>query len=137
MQLDIRFLRKILNIMQEKQSHYISTQEILDDIRADYDYMEYQDFKDFFADHLLLLRDNKLIENVSVEDSKLGIAYNTKCLGIHPCNIRLTLSGYDFLKVLNKNGIIDRIKNLTLTESLKICEHILIKGLDSFIEQNF
>lgn len=127
MKLDIRLLRRILNAIQEKESHFVSTSEILEDVKQDYEETDKEIFKDLFYGHLLLLKDNKVIEEVS-HTSNLGIGYGLNGNIITSnCFIRLTSAGYDFLKVLNKNGFIDKIKNLTLTEGLKIGEFLIVE----------
>ncbi len=127
MKLDIRLLRRILNTIQEKDSHYTSVKNILEDVKTDYEEIDKETFKDLFYGHLLLLKDNKVIEEVS-NTLNLGLGYNINGQMItNPCFIRLTSSGYDYLKMLNKNGFIDKIKNLTLTEGLKIGEFLIVE----------
>lgn len=45
----------------------------------------------------------------------------------------MTSSGYDYAKMLNKNGFIDKIKNLTLTEGQKVAEYVLLEGIEHYI----
>lgn len=136
MQLDVRLLRKILNTIQEKESHYTSVKDVLEDVKTDYEETDKETFKDLFYGHLLLLKDNKVIEEVS-NTSNLGLGYNLNChLITNPCLIRLTSIGYDYIKVLNKNDFIDKLKNLTLTEGLKFAEYALFEGVKNFINKN-
>lgn len=137
MQLDIRLLRKILNTIQKKESHYTSVKNILEDVKTDYEEIDIETFKDLFYGHLLLLKDNKVIEEVS-NTSNLGLGYNLNShLITNPCLIRLTSVGYDFIKVLNKNGFIEKLKNLTLKECLKFTEYALFEGAKSVINNSF
>lgn len=133
MQLDIRLLRKILNTIQEKESHYTDVKDILEDVKQDYEELDKETFKDLFYGHLLLLKDNKVIQEVS-NTSNLGLGYNLNGKLIdNPCLIRLTSTGYDFIKMLNKNGFVDKAKTFTLTESLKLAEFALFEGVKHFI----
>lgn len=127
MQLDVRLLRKILNTIQEKESHFVSVAEVLDDVRQDYETIDKETFKDLFYGHLLLLKDNRVILEVS-NTSNLGLGYGLNGhLNSYPCFIRLTSIGYDFIKILNKNEVIDKIKNFTLSECLKFAEYMLFE----------
>lgn len=133
MQLDIRLLKKILNTIKEKESHYTSVKNILEDVKADYDEIDKETFKDLFYGHLLLLKDNNVIDEVS-NTSNLGLGYNINGQMItNPCLIRLTSIGYDFTKALNKNGFVDKAKSFTLTESLKFVDFVLFEGVKHFI----
>lgn len=137
MQLDIRLLKKILNKIQSKESHYTSVKNILEDVRPDYEELDKEIFKDLFYGHLLLLKDNKVIEEVS-NTSSLGLGYNINGqLITNPCLIRLTSSGYDFIKVLNKDGFIEKLKNFTLKECLKFTEYALFEGAKNVINNTF
>lgn len=132
MQLDIRFLRKILNTIQEKQSHYVLTTEIKEDVRELYEYLNSKDYTDLFAGHMRLLQDNNIIEEVTGNNT-LGIQYNVNGINIKPCKIRLTSKGHDFIKVLNKNGIVDKLKNFTVTECLHFVNCAIEESIKNLI----
>lgn len=132
MQLNIRFFKKILNIMQEKQSHYIFTTDLLEDVREECPEINREDFNDLFFGHLLLLKDNKVIEEIGGNDN-LGIAYFEKGIHYVKTKIRLTSKGYDFIKVLNQNGIVDKLKHYTITECLKIVDIVIANSINNFM----
>lgn len=132
MQLDIRFLRKILNTIQEKQSHYVLTTELFEDVSEFYDGMNREDYKDLFFGHLLLLKDNNVIEEIG-SNNNLGIGYMANGISFVKTKIRLTSTGYDFIKVLNQNGIVDKLKSYTITECLKVVDIVIAHGISNFL----
>ena len=107
MQINYRFLKKILNIMQTRQSHYISVQELMEDVRGLYPDTDKEEYTDLFFGHLYLLKDNEVVKELS------------------ETNIRLTSKGYDFAKVLNKNEILEKLKRFTLNEALHITNAVI------------
>lgn len=132
MKLDIRLLRRILNAIQKKDSHFVNVSHLLEDVKQEYEETDAETFKDIFCGHLYLLKDNKVIEEVPGE--KLGISYGVNGhINTSGCFIRMTSSGYDYAKMLNKNGFADKIKNLTLTEGQKIAEYALLEGIKHFM----
>lgn len=138
MKLNARLIKHILSNIQEKESHYVSTKDIYDDIQPRYEEIDAEVFKDLFYGHLLLLKDNKVIEEVSKSVHNLGIEYSLNGQMVaYSCFIRLTSKGYDYIKVLNKSGFIEKLKNLTLTEGLKISEYALLKGVEHYIQTKF
>lgn len=133
MKLDIRLLRRILKTIQEKESYKVSIADILEDVKQEYEVIDKDTFKDLFYGHLLLLKDNKVIEEVS-NTVNLGLGYN--CNGglvPHNCLIRLTSIGYDYLKILNKSGFVDKLKDFTLKEGLKFAEYALFESAKNAI----
>ena len=133
MKLDVRLLRKILNVIQEKESHYVSTSDIYEDIKSDYEYLEDEDFKDIFYGHLLLLKDNNVIEQMWGSDN-LGISYTVNHhLNISGCYICMTSKGYDYLKSLNIKGKIENFTKCTLTEGLKLSELLAMEVAKDYL----
>lgn len=132
MQLNITFLKRILNAIKDRDSHYVSVSEVMECAKPEFEEIDKESYKDVFYGHLLLLRDNGVIENISGCDN-LGISYTHKGITTTDCKIRLTSKGYDFSKVLNKEGITEKLKRLTLTESIKVGEYILFKGIDQIV----
>ena len=129
---DIKLTKRILNAIQEHESHYLLVSDILDIVKSDYEEIEKEDFKDLFYGHLFLLKDNDVIQEVLGEN--LGISYTiNRKITKAACFIRLTSKGYDYIKILNKDGIVEKFKKYTLTESLKVGEYILLKGVEQFL----
>lgn len=132
MKLDIKLIKRILNAMTEQTSHYVSVKDISEIVKEDYPELEKDDFNDLFIGHLYLLKDNGVVKEILGDN--LGTRYTiNNGIIISTCFIRLTSSGYDYLKMLNKNGFLEKVKNLTLTEGQKIGELLLIEGIKNFI----
>lgn len=132
MQIDYSLIRRVLNIMYERDSHYISVRALFELSRPEYSSVENDEYIDLLYGHLHILKDNNVI--VEVFGSNLGAGYTSNGLTqINSCYIRLTSKGYDFLKALNKNGIIERLKRATLTEAMKISETVLIDSVSQYI----
>lgn len=133
MKLNYSVIKRILTTMQEKESHFISTLTLLEETKPEFQNIDESDYMDLIYGHLHLLKDNGLIQQLSV-NSTLGIeyGYQGKML-ISECFIRLTSKGYDFIKVLKHKNIIEKLKNYTLSEGLKITDAMLINLVNNCI----
>ena len=132
MNIDYDFIKRILNTMQKQESHYISVSKLLEDAEPEYLEINKNDYLDLFYGHLHLLKDNKVIEEVLGQD--LGCSYTINS-GIRTggCFIRLTSKGYDFIKILNKDGLTEKLKRLTVNESIKVAEAVLLNGITEYL----
>ncbi|MBS4773117.1 MAG: DUF2513 domain-containing protein [Proteobacteria bacterium] len=125
MKINYIYLKKIITAICERESHTVTTEDLLDtmnipDLRSEYD--------KFFG-HLLILKDIGCIEEISPSSKQsLGIIYNTDGLNSYgSCLIRLTSYGYDFLDVLNQPKILEKIKGLGLAAAAEVGKLLLHK----------
>lgn len=132
MQIDYNFIKRILNVIQKRESHFISVSKLLEDAKPQYEEIEKEIYLDLFYGHLHLLKDDGVIEEVLGQN--LGCHYSlNNGISCGGCFIRLTSKGYDFIKVLNKEGFTEKFKKLTINESIKVTEAILINGITDYI----
>lgn len=136
MQIDYNFTKRILNTMEKQKSHYISVSTLISESKPEYEDIDKDEYIDLFYGHLHLLKDTGIIEEVLGQN--LGIKYSlNNQLSINGCYIRLTSRGYDFLKVLSKDGFIEKFKKCTITECIKIGEAVISNGITSYINNMF
>ena len=133
---DVRLIKNILNEIQEKESFYVSTTDLFQDLRAKYDHLEDEEFANLFYGHLFLLKDNNVIEET--KGYNLGISYSLNGeLVKAACFIRLTSLGYDYAKILNKNGMLEKFKNFTIKEGIILIQQMLLKYAENYINTHF
>ncbi len=74
MQIDYDFIKRILIAMVEQESYYIHTSKLIELAKSPYQELSIETYKNLFYGHLLLLKDNDVIEDLN--SAKLGIQYN-------------------------------------------------------------
>lgn len=132
MQINYEFIKRILTAMVEQESYYIHTSKLIELAKSPYQELPIETYKNLFYGHLLLLKDNEVIEDLS--STKLGVQYNLNPPpSYYGCYIRLTSKGYDLFRALGTQGVLEKIKNVTLTEALKIGELILMNVVNNTI----
>ncbi len=134
MQIDYNFTKQILETMQKRQSHYISTATLREEAKPKYTDIDEDDYVDLFYGHLRLLKDEGLIEEVFGQNLGISHTHNGD-IDVSGCYIRLTSKGYNFKKFLNKDGAIERLKKFTLTEGVKIGEAIITNSISDYINK--
>lgn len=136
MQIDYEIIKRILNAMQKRESHFVAVSKLLEASKPDYQEITPEEYADLFFGHLQLLKDNEVITEVLGEN--LGVRYTISGnLTLSGCYIRLTSKGYDFIKLLNKEGLPEKLKRLTINESLKIAETVIANGISDYLGKLF
>ncbi len=117
MKIDYNYLKRLLNAIQAKNSHFVNVLSLADEMKKPRQIIDEDDYYDKFYGHLLLLKDNHAIEEVYGHN--LGVQYtveeNVCCSDSF---IRLTSSGYDFATLLNKEGVTEKIKKFTISSGI-------------------
>ena len=132
MQIDYYLIKRLLNVMQSKESHFISISKLLEEAKPEFEEMPKNDYINQVYGHLQLLKDEEVIKEVL--GTNLGISYTANGdMQISGCYIRMTSKGYDFLKTLNKNNMLEKLKNFTLNEALNISRAVLSNTVSNCI----
>ncbi len=133
MKLDYAYLKQLLNAIQAKQSHFVNVMSLAQELKDTRLNIDEDDYYDKFYGHLFLLKDNRAIEEVYGHN--LGVQYtadeNVNCSDSF---IRLTSSGYDFMTLLNKEGIADKIKKFTLSSGIYAGKIAAEKAIEKVID---
>lgn len=130
MQVDYLFISQIVNAMIAKDSHYINVEPLAMELRQKFVTLDDDEYIDKFYGHLWLLKDNKVIEEMT-RGQCMGISYSTnRNITRTDCVVRLTAQGYDFAKLLNRNGVLDKIKKLSIASVLILCQKMAEIGVE-------
>ncbi|MBQ8677320.1 MAG: hypothetical protein IJ529_02485 [Alphaproteobacteria bacterium] len=130
MQIDYLFMRQMVNAMIAKDSHYINIEPLAMELRPQFATLDDEEYIDKFYGHLWLLKDNSVIEEMTL-GQRMGISYATnRHITRTDCVIRLTAQGYDFAKLLNKNDALDKIKKMSIASVLVLCQKMAEIGVE-------
>jgi len=121
MKIDYDFLKQILTVMVDNESHTIATDELMEGLKID---EENDQETDKFLGHLFILNDNNCLD---CADRNLGVRrglsgeynYSVQCF-------RLTAQGYQFLDVLKNDTIFSKIKDFSVSTAIEVGKAALI-----------
>ncbi len=121
MKIDYDFLKQILTVMVDNESHFIRTDQLTDKLDLD---ICNKLLWDKFWGHMFILNDNLCLdcddENLGAfreQDSSISYRFQT---------FRLTAQGYQFLDVLKNDTIFSKIKDFSVSTAIEVGKAALI-----------
>lgn len=131
MKLDYQFLKQLLLAMEENENHTIANEELAK--KADVNFKNIDETKfDKLVGHLRQLQDNGCIDCVSAD---LGFRQNLNDhWTVTRVRYRLTSHGYEFLDMLKKNSILNKVKDFSLTTAYEVGKALLINELSGALK---
>ncbi|MBS6552390.1 MAG: DUF2513 domain-containing protein [Clostridium sp.] len=131
MKQDYNLMKSILETMEDCEKPYIESYELAEKLgllnRNTMQVLDDSKLNDFIG-HIYLLGDNRCIDSTA---KNYGWQYN-----IHSCDYmgtnasyRMTAQGYEFLEMLRKKNIFEKIKGLTVPVALEVGKSLLISKL--------
>ena len=121
MKIDYDFLKQILTVMVDNESHFIRTDQLTDKLDLD---ICNKLLGDKFWGHMFILNDNLCLdcddENLGAfreQDSSISYRFQT---------FRLTAQGYQFLDVLKNDTIFSKIKDFSVSTAIEVGKAALI-----------
>ena len=122
MKLDYEFIKQILLTLEDNEEHLMELGNILEILNI----KEGKDL-DKFIGHVKVLGDNFYIESKSKD---YGIMHS---IGGTTVNLnamyRLTAQGFEFLDILKKDNIFNKIKDLSISTAFEVGKNLLITYL--------
>lgn len=121
MKLDYNFIKEILLIMEENDSHEIENLELIQKLNIS------QEQEDKFIGHILILGDSNLIASAHLK-YPFGFAkpFPKSPYQIINDKYRMTAKGYEFLDMLKQDTVFNKVKNFTITNAFEIGKQLLI-----------
>lgn len=121
MKLDYEFIKQILIVMEENETHEIGANNLLQKLQLD------ESLKDKFIGHIKILDDNACID---CDDSDLGFKmFLGGEVAITNCSYRLTSYGYEFLDVLRNDTVLNKVKSFALPTAFEVGKQLLVQLL--------
>ncbi len=128
---DYNLMKSILETIENFEKPYIESYELAEKLgllnRRNMQILD-NDKLNHFIGHIYLLGDNSCIDSTA---KNYGWQYN-----IHSCDYmgtnasyRITAKGYEFLEMLRKRNIFNKIKGLTVPTALEVGKAILVKTI--------
>lgn len=133
MKLDYRFLKQILSALESNNSSYMQSYDLMEHLgifnQANLQVIDDSKMQQFNG-HIHILGDNKCIESSS---NDYGCKYNIRTNNylINNTTYRMTAQGYEFLEMLRKKNIVEKIKNLTVPVALEVSKSLILKSISS------
>lgn len=126
MKLDYDFIKQILTIMEENESHQIWVNSLLKNLEIDADN---QSMMAKYAGHIKILGDCGYID-CDWQDTEYGIQeYGDGTFDCANVQYRITAQGYEFLDVLKNDTVLNKIKNFALPTAFEVGKQLLVQLL--------
>lgn len=128
MKLDYNFIKQILLVMEECDSHEIECHKLMQSIGViDTKRVINEDLIEKFIGHIKILGDKYFLES-SDKKGNYGFAkgINGDYVISNP-NYRITAQGYEFLDVLKNDTILNKIKNFAISNAWEIGKQLLVQ----------
>ncbi|MDY4841772.1 MAG: hypothetical protein SO314_05355 [Alphaproteobacteria bacterium] len=121
MKIDYDFLKQILTVMVDNESHFIRTDQLTD--KLDLDICNKLLWNKFWG-HMFILNDNLCLD---CDDENLG-AFREQdgSISYRSQTFRLTAQGYQFLDVLKNDTIFSKIKDFSVSTAIEVGKAALI-----------
>ena len=121
MKIDYDFLKQILTVMVDNESHFIGTDQLTDKLDLD---ICNKLLWDKFWGHMFILNDNLCLD---CDDENLG-AFREQdgCISYRSQTFRLTAQGYQFLDVLKNDTIFSKIKDFSVSTAIEVGKAALV-----------
>ena len=133
MRIDYLFLKKMLTVITEKQSHIIDVLCLAEEMKQPHLAISDEEYLDKFYGHLQQLKDTGAIIELCGRD--LGVHYLADGkINCSDCLIRLTAIGYDLAKLLDKKGFVDKLKQMTVSSAVFAAKAAAEKGIEKIID---
>ena len=129
MKQDMELIKIMLQTLANNENYYMMLDQFAKEIQEQMGATE--PFNDKFIGHFFLARDTKLIEELGV-CFFVGPQYQ-RPTPANRAQMRITSQGLDFLKALENNTVIHKIKDLSLGVAADVGKSLLI----SLISKNF
>lgn len=124
MKLDYDFIKHILLIMEENESHQIWVNSLLKNLEINADN---QSMMDKYAGHIKILGDCGYID-CDWKDTEYGIEeYGDGTFQCFNVQYRITAQGYEFLDVLKNDTVLNKVKNFALPTAFELGKQFLIQ----------
>lgn len=136
MKADYIFIKRMLNAMQDMDSHIIDVKVLAEEVKSSADNHCEDAYYDKFFGHLHLLKDNNAIE--VLKGTGIGVAYcfnRQSNMMLENSYIRLTSQGYDFADMLNKKGILEKIKDVSVSSAIFLSKEISLKAIENLVDK--
>lgn len=121
MKLDYDFIKKILEVIVQNDSHLITNVQIAQLMSVD---LKDNTQFDKFAGHIKLLGDNACIESKA---ENFGFGGSLSGEYYFETNYRLTQRGYEFRDILNNQRILNKVKDYGISTALELGKELLKK----------
>ena len=127
MKLDYKFIKQILETMENYDGHQICLGNLMEIISIN------DENEDKFIGHIKILADYDCIDTSS---SEMGFRYGIDgSLSINGgSRYRLTARGYEFLDVLKQDKILNKIKDYAIPTAFEIGKNLLTEFLSGMIK---
>ena len=128
MKLDYNFIKQILLIMEEYDSHEIECNELMQAVGIiDNKRIINEKLIEKFIGHIKIFGDKYFIES---SDTKGNYGFAKGAHGdyvISNPNYRITAQGYEFLDVLKNDTVLNKIKNFAISNAWEIGKQLLVQ----------
>lgn len=136
MRTDYIFIKRILNTMQDMESYVAEVRLLAEEVKSSIDGQDEDVYLNKFFGHLQLLKDNNAIE--VLKGDGVGAVYNFNLKGyvsISGSLIRMTSKGYDLLNMLNKKGILEKLKDVTISGAIFASKEFATKTIENIVNK--
>lgn len=123
MKLDYDFLKKILETMEQEDSHLIPNTALAAAVGVD---LEKEKQFDKFAGHIKILADER---HIDCKNEDLGFPKRLRMGNFQTVEYRMTERGYELLDMLKNKSAFNRMKNFSLSFAVEIGKAYLLNKL--------
>lgn len=126
-------MKSILETMEDCEKPYIESYELAEKLgllnRNTMQVLDDSKLNDFIG-HIYLLGDNSCIDSTATNYGWIYNIYSRNYSGTN-ASYRMTAQGYEFLEMLRKRNIFNKIKGLTVPTAIEVGKAILVKTITS------
>lgn len=131
MKQDYNLMKNILEIMETYEKPCIESYELAEKlgflIRRNMRILDTEKLNNFIG-HIYLLGDNSCIDSTATNYGWIYNIYSRNYSGTN-ASYRITAQGYEFLEMLRKRNIFNKIKGLTVPTAIEVGKAILVKTI--------